>query len=68
MERLQINHKKFPHDAPYPIDVESGIQLGMTDCQFPRSFWTFMIELQAAFDDSMNYLLRNILLKLERST
>jgi hypothetical protein len=56
----------FPHGTTYPIDVESGIQLSMSDRQFPGSICTIMILFQAAVDDPLNYLLKNILPKLAK--
>jgi hypothetical protein len=47
MSREYNNHssrrRMFPRDTTYPIDVESGIQLGMADRQFPGSLCTLMI-------------------------
>jgi hypothetical protein len=54
----------FPHGTIYPIDVESGIQLGMTDRQFPGSLYPLMLDFQAAIDDPITYLVRNVLPKL----
>jgi hypothetical protein len=54
----------FPHDTAYPIEVESGIQLNMSDRQFPGSLCTLMIDFQAAIDHPLNYLVRNEFLKL----
>jgi hypothetical protein len=63
--KLKWNHYKLirklsPYGTTDPIDVESRIQLNMTDLQFPGSLCTLTIDFQAAIDEPINYLLRNI--------
>jgi hypothetical protein len=51
----------LPHVKAYPIVIESGIKLGITDNQFTGSLCTLMIESQAVVDDPLNYLFKNVL-------
>jgi hypothetical protein len=53
----------FPHGTTYRIDVESGIQLNMSDRRFPGGLCTFMLDFQAAVDNPINYFVKKVLSK-----
>jgi hypothetical protein len=48
----------FQHGTTYLIDSESGIQLNMSDSQFSDGLCSLMMDLRAAVDDPMSYLVK----------